>query len=103
MTRPVWTALMFALALCSQSTAHGTGLLTCPPTDKAEWLTKEALTEKLEAEGWTIRFVKEDGGCWEAYGNNPDGLRVEAYFHPVSGDVLLINQRGKILFKADGV
>lgn len=45
--------------------------------------------------------MKEDGGCWEVYGTNPDGQRVEGYFHPVTGEAELIAQRGRILFKSE--
>jgi hypothetical protein len=80
--------------------ASATGMYSCSPTQKADWLSAAALTEKIEADGWSVRRMKEDGGCWEVYGTMPDGKRVEAYFHPVSGEVKLINQRGKILFRA---
>lgn len=79
--------------------ASATGRYQCAATDKAAWLTEADLTKKLEAEGWSVRRMKEDGGCWEVYGTTPDGDRVEAYFHPVSGDPRLIAQRGKILFR----
>ncbi len=57
--------------------AGATGLFECEGTDRADWLTKLELSEKLEAEGWSIRRMKEDGGCWEAYGTTPEGKRVE--------------------------
>lgn len=82
------------------STANGTGRLTCEKVERSKWLTEDALTKKLTAEGWKIRFMKEDGGCWEVYGTTPDGQRVEAYFHPSTGEKLLVGQRGKILFRA---
>jgi len=81
--------------------ANATGRHTCETTDRAAWLTPDALTKLLEADGWSVRRMKEDGGCWEVYGTNPDGIRVEGYFHPVTGAPELIAQRGKILFKAD--
>jgi hypothetical protein len=45
--------------------------------------------------------MKEDGGCWEVYGTNPEGQRVEGCFHPTTGAVRLIAQHGRILFQAD--
>ncbi|WP_299984345.1 PepSY domain-containing protein [uncultured Ruegeria sp.] len=80
--------------------AGATGIHQCEATDKSDWLTEDQLTERLEANGWSVRFMKEDGGCWEVYGTNPDGQRVEGYFHPVSGEPELIAQRGRILFRA---
>jgi hypothetical protein len=82
--------------------ANATGRHECATTDRAAWLTKAQLTQQLEVEGWSVRRMKEDGGCWEVYGTNPDGLRVEGYFHPVTGEPELISQRGRILFSTEG-
>jgi hypothetical protein len=56
-------------------------------------------TKKITADGWKIRRIKVDGGCYEVYGTSPKGQRVEAYFHPVSLDLLLMARRGEILFR----
>jgi hypothetical protein len=81
--------------------AGATGIHQCEATDRADWMSKADLTTKLESEGWSVRFMKPDGGCWEVYGTTPEGERVEGYFHPVTGAPELIAQRGRILFKAD--
>ena len=64
--------------------AFATGLATCDSGDPEGWQSKETLKQKLEAAGWEVRRVKEDGGCWEVYAMNAEGERVEAYFHPVT-------------------
>lgn len=66
------------------SQAFATGLATCDSGDPEGWQSKETLQEKLEVEGWEVRRIKEDGGCWEVYAKDADGERVEAYFDPVS-------------------
>jgi hypothetical protein len=81
--------------------SHATGQMTCEPVDKANWIDEAVLEEKLVSEGWSVRRMKVDGGCWEVYGTTPEGERVEAYFHPATGEKLLISRRGKILFRAD--
>ena len=43
--------------------------------------------------------MKQDGGCWEVFGNMLDGKRVEDNLHPATGEVQLINQRGTVLFR----
>lgn len=99
MKRTLWTAI--TVAVMFGTSASATGLYDCEETDQSEWLSSEALTEKLESEGWAVRRMKVDGGCWEVYGTDPEGRRVEGYFHPVTGDVKLIAQRGTILFRAE--
>jgi hypothetical protein len=94
---------LVALLIILPLQSYATGRMTCEPVDKADWMTETALEEKLIAEGWKVRRMKVDGGCWEVYGTTPEGERVEAYFHPASGEKLLVARRGKILFRADGV
>lgn len=81
--------------------SFATGRMECEPIEKADWMTETVLEEKLVAEGWKVRRMKVDGGCWEVYGTTPEGDRVEAYFHPATGEKLLVARRGKILFRAD--
>jgi hypothetical protein len=98
MNRPLLTLIACLILPVS---ASATGLHNCAATDPDTWLSKDALTRKLEAEGWTVQRLKEDGGCWEVYGTTPEGQRVEGYFHPVTGAAELIAQRGRILFRAE--
>ena len=90
--------LLGTLVLLLPLGASATGMHQCDVTKKSDWMSKSELEEKLEAVGWAVRFMKEDGGCWEVYGTNPEGVRVEAYFHPVTGEPEVISARGRILF-----
>ena len=83
----------------SQATA--TGLMSCDSGDRSGWKSSDELEKKMTAEGWQVRRIKEDGGCYEAYGTSPEGQRVEAYFHPVTLEKLLVARRGEILFKKE--
>lgn len=98
----ILTTAALATGLFLTFSVNATGIHRCEPTDRSAWLSKTELTEKLEADGWSVRHMKEDGGCWEVYGTNPEGKRVEGYFHPVTGAAELIAQRGKVLFRAGG-
>lgn len=48
----------------------------------------EALQSKLESEGWDIKKIKVDEGCYEAYALNAEGQRVEAYFNPQTFELI---------------
>jgi hypothetical protein len=88
------------LAFSLAAPAGATGLMECEGADPEQWQSKEALQAKLEAEGWTkVKKIKVDGGCYEAYATTPEGDKVEAYFHPVTLEKLLVARRGIILFK----
>jgi hypothetical protein len=74
-------AAAVAWALCSPAFATG----ACPIKDagpKAEWKEQAALEKKLVASGWQVRRIKVDGQCYEVYGFDAAGKRVEAYFDP---------------------
>ena len=63
---------------------RATGLATCDSGPEETWQKQEVLQERLEQEGWTVRRIKVDGGCYEVYALDAEGERVEAYFDPVT-------------------
>jgi len=48
----------------------------------SDWQSREALQQKLEADGWKVNRIKTDDGCYEAYAIDEKGQRIEAYFNP---------------------
>lgn len=52
----------------------------CPAYPKEEWANENTLKEALDAEGYTIKKFKIDGNCYEIYGRNKEGKKVEIYF-----------------------
>ncbi|MFO1284970.1 MAG: PepSY domain-containing protein [Burkholderiales bacterium] len=81
--RPALFAVAVAAILASPIAA-ATGLATCDSGPKSTWQPVDKLEDLLKKKGWTIRRVKEDGGCYEVYALDDKGQRVEAYFHPVT-------------------
>jgi hypothetical protein len=75
------TAALLSLAA---ATAGATGLATCDSGPREGWQPQAKLEQMLKEKGWTVRRIKEDGGCYEVYGLDERGQRVEAYFHPVT-------------------
>lgn len=76
---PAIAALLFTAAA---STAWAHGDVQCPKYPKAEWQPHTALQEKLVKEGWTVRRMELTPTCYEVYGKDPQGKRVEAFFDP---------------------
>ena len=81
--RLVHTTLALA-ALTLSAPAFATGLATFDSGPKSGWQPQEKLEKLLVDQGWKVRRIKEDGGCWEVYALDAKGDRVEAYFHPVT-------------------
>lgn len=49
---------------------------------RAEWQPRETLERKLRDDGWDVRRIQEEDGCYEVYGIDPQGRRAETYFDP---------------------
>lgn len=75
-------ATMGLLALATH--AGATGLATCDSGPRTGWQPVERLEQQLKAQGYTVRRIKEDGGCYEVYALDSKGARGEYYFHPVT-------------------
>ena len=73
-----------ALLGLAAASAGATGLATCDSGPREGWQPQAKLEQMLKEKGWTVRRIKEDGGCYEVYGLDEKGQRVEAYFHPVT-------------------
>ncbi len=54
----------------------------CSPVAKEDMRPQMELQRKLASEGWKVRQVKSFNGCYEVYGFDASGQRVEAFFHP---------------------
>ena len=93
-------AMLAIVALAAPASA--TGVIKCNAGPESGWKSSDALKAKLTKEGWKIRLVKPDGGCYEVYGTTPKAERVEAYFHPVTLEKLYVARRGQVLFRAKG-
>ncbi len=91
--------ILAAAALAVGSPALATGKMACNAGPQAKWKTQDALKASLVKQGWQVRKSKVDGGCYEVYGTTPEGDKVEAYFHPVTFEKLLVSRRGQVLFK----
>ena len=52
----------------------------CPVHPKAEWASENTLKQALTEEGYSIKKFKVDGNCYEIYGRNKQGKKVEIYF-----------------------
>jgi len=81
------------LAFAVAPAAQATGLTTCNSEPKSGWQSQDKLKTKLTGEGWNVRRIKVDGGCYEVYAINNKGERVEAYFHPVTFKHVLTSRR----------
>lgn len=77
--------LLATLALAiTASAACAHGKVDCPAVPKEDKKPHAELQRKLEADGWKVRQVKDYKGCYEVYGMDDKGTKVEAFFHPTT-------------------
>lgn len=60
----------------------------CTEEPKDKWMSEESFKKMAEEKGYTIRKFKQPGSCYEIYGKNKDGKKVEVYFNPVDGSIV---------------
>jgi hypothetical protein len=71
------------VALVGVAATFSTAVLAkadCPAYPKSEWMKPEDAKARIEAQGYTISKFKVDGNCYEIYGKNKDGKKVEIYY-----------------------
>ena len=61
---------------------------TCTDQPKDKWMSEADFKKKVEAEGYKIKKFKQPGTCYEIYGTDKDGKKVEIYFNPVDGSIV---------------
>ena len=70
------------LALGLAGLAHAHGEVKCEAIPKTEWKPQMELQKTLVEQGWRVRQVKTYKGCYEVYGLDDKGGKVEAFFNP---------------------
>jgi hypothetical protein len=52
---------------------------------KEKWMAQANFKHVIEAQGYKVKTLKVTNGCYEIYGHDKNGKRVELSFDPVSG------------------
>ncbi len=78
--------MIASLILASTITAFAKKDCTDQPKDK--WMSEADFKKMAEGQGYKIKKFKQPGSCYEIYGWNKAGQKVEVYFNPVDGSVL---------------
>lgn len=84
--------VLVAVALVAASAAHASPVCTTSP--EAAWVPRETMRQRIVDAGYDIAVFKTtDGNCYEIYGRDKTGRRVEIYFDPVSGQPVKVTVR----------
>ena len=80
--------LAAALTLAAAFPIAASAKADCKAYPKAEWMSEADAKAKIATQGYTINKFKVDGHCYEIYGKNKDGKKVEIYFDAKTLDVV---------------
>ena len=53
-----------------------------------QWMSRDGVKEIAKGQGYAVRRVKRDDGCYEVYAIGKNGNRVELYMHPITGKIV---------------
>ena len=83
-------AVLFS-ALLAATAAHAGPRCTKAP--QSQWLDQKEFQTKLREQGYQIDRFLISGPCYEIYGKDKDGHKVEIYFDPTDGRIVKQERR----------
>jgi hypothetical protein len=79
--------LLAALLVAPLSALAGPACTTEP---ESKWIAEADMVKRFQAQGYKDDVKKlhvSKGKCWEIYGHDKQGRKVEVYFHPITGAI----------------
>ena len=64
------------------------GSKQCTEAPRSEWLPEQQMKDRILRDGYTIDKFKVSGQCYEIYGRDNAGNKVEIYFDPTDGSIV---------------
>lgn len=93
-------ALGCLLTLATPALADGD--IKCNAGPQAKWQKIDKLKKKAWLEKWTVQKLQVEGDCFEVYARTESGQAIEAFFHPVTLEKLVVFRRGQEIWRAKG-
>lgn len=87
---------LFALLVLSFLSAAATAGPKCTDEPESKWLSEQEMTRRFQEQGFRDDVKKlhvSKGKCWEIYGHDKAGRKVEIYFHPITGAIVEQNTK----------
>lgn len=61
----------------------------CTSEPKDKWISESEMKSKVASLGYQAKIFKvTKGNCYEIYGFDKAGKRIEIYFHPITGAIV---------------
>ena len=75
----VFALAALAVAAIAVSPAYAAG--KCAAGPKSEWRPNQRLELQLQTEGFSVKQIKIESGCYEVYATDKDGKRVNMAYN----------------------
>ena len=82
------TAAALALGTAASAYASNDSDVVCSTEAGAQWMSVEDVAASIRAQGYDVREVERDDGCYELEAIAADGGEVELYVNPVTGEIV---------------
>lgn len=79
------TVLAFACGLLLSEAALADDDCFVPMMD---WQPREAVSQMAVRQGWTVRRIKIDDGCYQIIGQDADGQGIKVLLHPQTLEIV---------------
>ncbi len=69
---------------------HASACPTCTSEPESKWIPAAEMSKRFQALGYKddVKALHvSKGKCWEIYGHDKQGRKVEVYFHPITGAI----------------
>ena len=89
-------------SLLASGPALADGNVRCASGPAEKWQPIDKLKKKVWLEGWSLLKTQVEGDCYEVYARTENGQAIEAFFHPVTLQKLVVFRRGQEIYRAPG-
>lgn len=100
--RSITAALAAVAGLLIATAGFADGDVRCNAGPTENWKPIAQARKKAWMEGWTVQKAQIEGDCYEVYARTEDGQAIEAFFHPVTLQKLVVYRRGTEIYRAPG-
>lgn len=83
MKKLILASTVVLAAFAAQASAEE--MRDCGNAPQDKWMSKETFTEKMKQGGVEVRRIKIEGSCYEVYGIDAKGAKIERLFNPETG------------------
>lgn len=84
------------------SPAVADGKVRCGGGPREQWRPLADLKKQVWQAGWELIKAHPEKDCYEVYARTAEGQSVEAFFHPVTLEKLVVYRRGREIYRKPG-